>query len=45
MIALSAAVLAHEREQAREAGMRVFVSKPVLEEDLVRALAPLMRAR
>jgi PAS domain S-box-containing protein len=43
LLALSAAVLAHEREQAREAGMPVFVSKPVLEEDLVRALAPLMR--
>ena len=45
VLALSAAVLAHEREQAREAGMHVFVSKPVLEDDLVRALAPLMRAR
>jgi CheY-like chemotaxis protein len=44
VLALSAAVLAHEREQAREAGMREFVPKPVEEAALVRALAPLRRA-
>ena len=43
VLALSAAVLAHEREQAREAGMRDFIAKPVEEAALVRALAPLRR--
>jgi CheY-like chemotaxis protein len=44
VLALSAAALAHEREQAREAGMRDFVAKPVEEAALVRALLPLKRA-
>jgi PAS domain S-box-containing protein len=45
VVALSAAVLAHEREQAREAGMGDFVAKPVQQEDLLRALRPLCGRR
>jgi len=37
--ALSAAVLEHEREQAGAAGMNGFVAKPVVEVELLRALA------
>jgi PAS domain S-box-containing protein len=44
VLALSAAVLAHEREQARAAGMRDFIAKPVEAAELVRVLAPLVRA-
>lgn len=45
VLALSAAVLEYEREQAREAGMRDFVAKPVEEAALVRALAGLVPRR
>jgi PAS domain S-box-containing protein len=38
VVALSAAVLEHEREQARAAGMQDFIAKPVTAQDLVRAL-------
>jgi PAS domain S-box-containing protein len=40
VIALSAAVLEIEREQASQAGMSDFIAKPVGEAELVRALAP-----
>jgi len=43
VVALSAAVLEHEREQAREAGMQDFIAKPMTEMDLVRALRGLRR--
>jgi CheY-like chemotaxis protein len=45
VFALSAAVLERDREQARAAGMRGFIAKPVSEADLVETLAPLRRAR
>lgn len=45
VFALSAAVLERDREQARAAGMRGFIAKPVSEADLVEALAPLRRGR
>ncbi len=40
--ALSAAVLEHERRAAEAAGMRRFIAKPVNEQDLLRALLPLV---
>jgi PAS domain S-box-containing protein len=40
--ALSAAVLEHERRAAQGAGMRRFIAKPVSEQDLLRALLPLV---
>jgi len=43
VVALSAAVLEHEREQARVAGMQDFIAKPMTELDLVRALRGLRR--
>jgi PAS domain S-box-containing protein len=42
--ALSAAVLEHERRAAEAAGMRRFIPKPVAEQDLLRALLPLVPA-
>jgi CheY-like chemotaxis protein len=42
--ALSAAVLEHERRAAEAAGMRRFIAKPVAEQDLLRALVPLVPA-
>jgi PAS domain S-box-containing protein len=44
VFALSAAVLERDREQARRAGMRGFIAKPVTEDDLLRMLGPLQRA-
>jgi PAS domain S-box-containing protein len=43
VLALSAAVLDHEREAARAAGMAGFVAKPVQEAELLRALAASLR--
>jgi CheY-like chemotaxis protein len=42
VFAFTAAVLEHERLDARAAGMAGFVSKPVAENDLLRALRPLL---
>jgi CheY-like chemotaxis protein len=42
VFAFTAAVLEHERLDARAAGMAGFVAKPVAEGDLLRALRPLM---
>jgi CheY-like chemotaxis protein len=38
VLALSAAVLDHERQQVVQAGMDGFVAKPVVETELVQAL-------
>ena len=43
VFAISAAVLEHERRAAEAAGMDGFLAKPVVEAELLRALAPLMR--
>jgi CheY-like chemotaxis protein len=45
VIALSAAVLEIEREQAQAAGMRDFIAKPVDEATLLRVLAGLRTAQ
>jgi CheY-like chemotaxis protein len=46
LIALSAAVLEQDRQEARDAGMDDFIAKPVAEADLLRVLGPLVgRAR
>ncbi len=42
VFAFTAAVLEHERLDARAAGMAGFVAKPVAENDLLRALRPLL---
>jgi CheY-like chemotaxis protein len=42
VLALSAAVLEHERQAAGAAGMMGFIGKPVIEAELVGALAPLL---
>jgi PAS domain S-box-containing protein len=44
LFALSAAVLDQERAEARAAGLSEFLSKPVLEVELLRVLAPLVAA-
>ncbi|MDT7838114.1 ATP-binding protein [Aquabacterium sp. OR-4] len=44
VIALSAAVLEHERRQVVAAGMNGFVAKPVGEAELLRVLLPLRQA-
>jgi PAS domain S-box-containing protein len=44
IVALTAAVLEHERREASEAGMNGFVPKPVVEAELLRALAPAVQA-
>jgi PAS domain S-box-containing protein len=43
VLALSAAVLEHERQAACAAGMMGFIGKPVVEAELLRALEPLVR--
>jgi PAS domain S-box-containing protein len=43
VLALSAAVLEHERQAAGAAGMLGFIGKPVIEAELVSALAPLLK--
>jgi PAS domain S-box-containing protein len=45
LIALSAAVLEQERQEARAAGLSEFLAKPVSEADLLRVLSPLAAAR
>jgi PAS domain S-box-containing protein len=44
VLALSAAVLEHERQAAGAAGMLGFIGKPVIEAELIGALAPLVVA-
>jgi CheY-like chemotaxis protein len=44
VLALSAAVLAHERAEAAAAGMVGFIAKPVEEAELLRLLGPLAAA-
>jgi CheY-like chemotaxis protein len=45
LIAVSAAVLEQERAEARAAGLREFLHKPLAEADLLRVLLPLVRER
>ena len=45
LIALSAAVLEQERQEARAAGLSEFLAKPVSEADLLRVLTPLAAVR
>jgi PAS domain S-box-containing protein len=40
-VAMSAAVLDHDRQAAEEAGMQHFIAKPVTDADLLRYLGPL----